>query len=249
MMNKRVIALITVLCLAASSLVAFQFSPLEQTFSTSGAESTKSYTIVNDSNDSIAIVITALTRDQDGDGNELNESASSYFSIVPAKVIVKPQSTQIVRVQYKGPKTVTTELSFRIRAEQTTYSQGRQQTEGSMFNFLYIYTTSAYVSPSAIVERVGIRSITPALDEEGNKIMKIAVANAGNIHQILTGAEITITDSANNRVILSGTEQIGRISGLNLLAKKTVTVSVPWPEGLPYPEGQGSFKATIDYSK
>lgn len=77
---------------------AFQFSPLEQTFAPSGVNSTKTYTIVNDSNDSIAIEISALTRDIDSNGKEKNENAAAYFSIVPSKVILKPQSSQIVRV-------------------------------------------------------------------------------------------------------------------------------------------------------
>lgn len=101
---KRSIFLTVVLgVLLLTSVYAYQFSPLEQTFQPSGAESSKTYTIVNDSNDSIAISISALTRDQDAQGNEINAPADAYFSIVPNKLVVPPQSSWVVRVQYRRP--------------------------------------------------------------------------------------------------------------------------------------------------
>ena len=66
-------------------LFAFQFSPLEQEFSPSGADSTKTYTIVNDSGDSIAVEVSALTRDLIKDGAEANESAPHTFLLSQAK--------------------------------------------------------------------------------------------------------------------------------------------------------------------
>ena len=113
---RKMVLTIMVTLFAVSSLAAYQFSPLEQSFQPSGAESTKTYTIVNDSNDSIAISISALIRDQDAQGNEVNSPADAYFSIVPNKLVVPPQSSWVVRVQYRGPRTVTNELSFRLKA-------------------------------------------------------------------------------------------------------------------------------------
>src|SRR5690554_3499243 len=90
---RKMVLTIMVTLFAVSSLAAYQFSPLEQSFQPSGAESTKTYTIVNDSNDSIAISISALIRDQDAQGNEVNSPADAYFSIVPNKLVVPPQSS------------------------------------------------------------------------------------------------------------------------------------------------------------
>ncbi len=160
---KKVSIIVTILLLVGmfSPLFAFQFSPLEQEFSPSGANSTKTYTIVNDSADSIAVEISALTRDLTKDGAELNESAAAYFSIVPSKVILKPQSSQIVRVQYRGPRTVPTELAFRLRAEQIPYTRGRATENRSMFNFLYVYTTSLYITPTRVSPKVDVLSAIP----------------------------------------------------------------------------------------
>src|SRR5690554_1711681 len=96
MKRRKILILVLLLSVCViTPIFAFQFSPLEQTFAPSGANSTKTYTIVNDSDDSIAVEISALTRDIDTAGREKNENATAYFSIVPSKVILRPQSSQI----------------------------------------------------------------------------------------------------------------------------------------------------------
>jgi len=245
---KRVVLALGLLLFLLSSLHAYQFSPLEQSFQPTGAESTKTYTIVNDSNDSIAISISALIRDQDAQGNEVNTPADAYFSIVPNKLVVPPQSSWVVRVQYRGPRTVTNELSFRLKAEQIPYSQGRASTDKGMFNFLYIYTTSLYVLPSRVVENVAIRSMAASTLEDGSPALAVTLANLGTVHQLLISAVVEIKDSKGNSVVLQGAEALPGIDGMNILAKKTVTKKVPWPEGLSRDSGV-TYQATIKYTK
>ncbi len=245
---KKLVLTFGLLILLLSSVHAYQFSPLEQSFQPTGAESTKTYTIVNDSNDSIAISISALIRDQDAQGNEVNTPADAYFSIVPNKLVVPPQSSWVVRVQYRGPRTVTNELSFRLKAEQIPYSQGRASTDKGMFNFLYIYTTSLYVLPSRVVENVAIRSVAASTMEDGSPALAVTLANLGTVHQLLISAVVEIKDSKGNSVVLQGAEALPGIDGMNILAKKTVTKKVPWPEGLSRDSGV-TYQATIKYTK
>jgi fimbrial chaperone protein len=236
MNRKRLLILATVLMICAvSPLFAFQFSPLEQTFAPSGTNSTRTYTIVNDSNDSIAVEITALTRDLTSAGQEKNESAAAYFSIVPSKVILRPQSSQIVRVQYRGPRTVPTELSFRLRAEQIPYTQGRATEGQSMFNFLYVYTTSLYVSPSRNVTRVQVDSVKPMVTADGRQVIELTITNAGTLHQILNGVKVELTNNATRQSVVYEGAALGFVNGLNLLAGKTVVVQVAWPQNMQFP--------------
>lgn len=245
---KTLSVLLLILIVSLSSLYAYQFSPLEQVFQPSGAESTKTYTIVNDSNDSIAISISAQIRDQDAQGNEINTPADAYFSIVPNKLVVPPQSSWVVRVQYRGPRTVTNELSFRLKAEQIPYSQGKSSTDKGMFNFLYIYTTSLYVLPSKTVENVMVKSIAPSVAEDGSQTMAVTVTNVGTVHQLLVSSVLEVKDSTGNSVVLQGAEALPTLDGMNLLAKKSVTKQVPWPETLSRASGV-TYQATIKYSK
>jgi fimbrial chaperone protein len=252
-MKKRILILTILLTVCViAPIFAFQFSPLEQSFAPTGANSTKTYTIVNDSDDSIAVEISALTRDMDAAGRELNESAAAYFSIVPSKVILRPQSSQIVRVQYRGPRTVPTELSFRLRAEQIPYSQGRATEGQSMFNFLYVYTTSLYVSPTRETTRVQVNSAKPTLTADGQQVMTLTVANAGTVHQILNGAKVEVTNNATRQSVVYEGAALGFVNGLNLLAGKTVAVQVAWPQNMQFPtnltDAEKVFAAKISYN-
>ena len=238
---KRAISLLLMFILALTAVYAFQFEPLTQTFSVSGSASTRTYTITNDSDETIAVTISALVRDQDANGSEVNKDGSAYFSIQPAKVLIQPQSAQIIRVQYRGPKTVTRELSFRIKAEQIPYSQGRSSTNTSMFNFLYVYNASAYVEPSKVTERV----IVSKAQETQDGLLALTFANAGTVQQLLNEAVVTVQDGAGHSVVLSGNEALPDIYGVNILAGKTWTKNVPWPEGLDH---GSNYKASISYN-
>lgn len=246
-MLRKVIAVFALAALALGTVCAFSFSPLEQVFAPKGSDSTKIYTIINDSDDAVAIMLKALVRDQKQNGDEVNTDASRYFSIVPNKLIVNPRGTQIVRVQYKGPQTVTTELSFRLRAEQVPYSQGRQPTNQNMFNFLYIYTTSLYVSPSRTVERFAVPKAAHTVSPEGDDLLELTLVNSGNVHKILSGIEISVTDPAGRTVVLSGSEALPGIDGTNILAKKKLVKTVPWPEGLKVLPGV--YKTSVSFGK
>lgn len=250
MLKKILCTSLFLLIFSVAQVFAFQFSPLTQSFDPTGPGSTKTYTIINDSDDSIAIQISALTRSQNAsDGEEVNTPASQYFSIFPQKTIVKPQSSQIVRVQYHGPTTVTSELSFRIKAEQLPYSQGKNSNQDSMFNFLFVYTTSAYVTPSQIIENVKIRKIEPStkvvetknddgtVDKNTVETMAITLSNLGTVHQSLMDAVLVVEDSNGNRVKLSGSTQLEGLISTNILAKKTITRSIPWPDALSRDDG------------
>lgn len=241
MRHKSFIATILVFFLALTSAFAFQFEPLVQTFDVSGANATRTFTITNDSDDIIAVVVSALVRTQDGEGNEVNSDASRYFNIQPSRILIQPQSSQIVRVQYRGPRTVTRELSFRIVAEQIPYSQGRIASSGSMFNFLYVFRASAYVLPNQVQESVSVT----ALADNGDGTMDITLSNGGNVHQILYDCEIVIQDANGNSVTVSGSDALPGISGSNILAGTTWTKPIPFPEGL---DRESTYRASISYN-
>jgi fimbrial chaperone protein len=74
------------------------------------------------------------------------------------------------------------------------------------------------------------------------------LANLGTVHQLLISAVVEIKDSKGNSVVLQGAEALPGIDGMNILAKKTVTKKVPWPEGLSRDSGV-TYQATIKYTK
>ena len=224
---KRLFALLLVLALVSISLFAYQFSPLNVTFEPIGGGSAKVYTIVNDSDSPIAIEVSAVKRSITIDGEEYNEDASAYFTIQPSKMIIPPQSTQLVRVQYRGPRTVTEELSFRIISEQIPYSTGaKSEGEGQMISFLFVYSTSAYVQPGKIVEKV---ASSATINEDGK--LEIRIDNKGSVHQLLNDLSITVKGNKGGTYTLTD-EDMGAIKGSNLLCGASLRIVMDIPSSL-----------------
>lgn len=240
MRKKTLFALVfTILFLLLTpGIFAYQLSPLNVTYDPSGANSQKVYTIVNDSDSPIAIELKAVKRNIDIDGNESNDDASAYFLIQPSKMIIKPQSTQLVRVVYRGPRTVTKELNFRIISEQIPYSVGVQQPEsGQMISFLFVYSTSAYVKPSRIVEKVGAAAV-----ENADGCLEITFENNGSVHQLLNNLSVTVNGDKGSYTLTD--DDMGGIKGNNLLTDSKLRIVMEMPEIL---DGSSSYKVDFSY--
>ena len=236
---KKVLLATLLMVAVLTSALAYQLSPLSATYDPSGAGSARVYTITNDSDSPIAIEINAYSRNIDIDGNEYTEDASSYFQIQPRRMIIRPQSSQLVRVQYRGPQTVTREMAYRIISEQIPYSVGASEEEsGQMISFLFVYSTSAYVRPSRVVERVSTEAYVNA---EGK--LEIRIENTGSVHQMLNSLSVTVTGDNGSSYTLSE-EELSPISGQNLLAGSVLRVVIDMPEAL---DGAAGFQADADY--
>ena len=235
---KKVGLLFIVLIFSISSIFSYQLSPLSATYDPTGAGSARVYTITNDSDSPIAIEINAYSRNIDLDGNEYTEDASRYFQIQPQRMIIRPQSSQLVRVQYRGPQTVTREMAYRIISEQIPYSLGAQEEEsGQMISFLFVYSTSAYVRPSRVVERVEASAL---VNEEGK--LEIRLENTGSVHQMLNSLKVTVAGDGGEYTLSE--EEMGSINGSNLLAGSTLRIVIDVPEIL---AGSQSFSVSADY--
>ena len=225
-MKKGLISVLVLLFLS-TALYAYQLSPLSATYDPTGAGSARVYTITNDSDSPIAIEINAYSRNIDLDGNEYTEDASAYFQIQPRRMIIRPQSSQLVRVQYRGPQTVTREMAYRIISEQIPYSVGASEQEsGQMISFLFVYSTSAYVKPSRVVESV---TGTASLNDEGK--LEIVLENTGSVHQMLNSVSITVSGDSGGSYTLTE-EELAPVSGQNLLTDSRLRTIIDVPEEL-----------------
>ena len=154
-------------------------------------------------------------------------------------MIIRPDSTQLVRVQYRGPQTVTRELSFRIISEQIAMPRGAQQEEaGQMISFLFVYSTSAYVKPSRIVE-----SVTPSVTVTEDGKLEIVLENTGSVHQMLNSLAVTLTGDDGSTYTLTE-EELAPLSGQNLLTDSKLRTIIERPEAL---SAAGNITAEISY--
>ena len=239
MFAKRIVTAALLLLFTSFSLMAYQLSPLNVTYDPTGAGSAKVYTIVNDSDAPIAIEVRAEQRIVDIDGNEANQDGSAYFSIQPSRMIIRPDSTQLVRVQYRGPQTVTRELSFRIISEQIPIPRGAQEEEsGQMISFLFVYSTSAYVRPSRVVE-----SVQSEVNKTEDGKLEVILENTGSVHQMLNSLSITLSGNDGSTYSLSE-EELQPLNGQNLLTASRLRTVIDVPEVLAASE---SITASVSY--
>ena len=239
MFMRRVFASLLFLLFISSVLMAYQLSPLNVTYAPSGADSAKVYTITNDSDSPVAIEVRAEQRIIDIDGNEVNQDGSAYFSIQPSRMIIPGNTTQLVRVQYRGPQTVTSEMSFRIISEQIPMPQGAQDQEaGQMISFLFVYSTSAYVRPSRVIE-----SVSESVEHTDDGKLEIVIENTGSVHQVLNNMKITLTGD-NGAVYTLTDEEVEPLSGQNLLTNSKLRTVIDLPSSL---EGASAISADATY--
>ncbi len=243
-MKQRKLLLITLLVCVAASLSAFQFTPISKDFDPNGTGARQTFRVINDTDKTIGVQISALTRDMDIYGEETLEDASKYFYIYPKQVVVKPDSYQTVRVQWKGPAAIDDELSYRIEAEQLPLNFN-QSTEGANLNILLVYRGTMYVVPEEISYNLRMLSIKSNIDSDGNKFIAIEMQNDGNTHQIMYQPEFTITshsgDIATSEVTLTQ-ERLKGFAGENILAGQRRVFLVPWPTDLK----EGRLSATYE---
>ena len=237
---KRLLLILLISLLTVFTLSAYQLSPLNVTYDSRGADSAKVYTIVNDSDSPIALQLVSQKRNVDLDGNEYTEEAPEYFSIQPNKMIIRPNSTQLVRVQYRGPSTLPKELAFRIVSEQIPYSLGAQEAQsGQMISFLFVYSTSAYVKPERVIEST---ETSAEINEEGK--LEILITNTGTVHQLLNDLSVTVKGDNGGEYTLTD-DDMGVIKGQNLLTDSTLRIVLDVPEAL---SGATAFDVAISYN-
>ena len=215
---RRALASVLVLLFISSALMAYQLSPLNVTYAPTGADSAKVYTITNDSDSPIAIEVTAEQRIIDLDGNEVNQDGSAYFSIQPSRMIIPADTTQLVRVQYRGPSTVTRELSFRIVAEQIPMPRGAQEAE-------FVESVSTSVSRN----------------DEGK--LEVILENTGSVHQMLNSLSITLHGDDGSTYVLDE-DELAPVSGKNLLTNSRLRTVIGIPASL---RGASVITADVDY--
>jgi len=118
MKAKRLILVLLAIAGAVASVGAFSFVPMSASITPTGAQSVISFKITNESSQSIAVVVSVMTRAMDIDGKETNEAVGKDFTIFPTRVVVQPNSFQTVKVQYKGAAVLPREACYRVIAEQ-----------------------------------------------------------------------------------------------------------------------------------
>ncbi len=218
-----------VLLLLSGFVSAFTFQPMFAYLSTSGANSIRTFTIHNDSSEILPVKFTIVTRSVDSDGKETNADARGLFAIYPARVVVEPNSSASVKIQWKGSLTLDAEQTFRLIAESVPLNTGSSGTSGIKVMFRYIasiYVGSAEFSADLICTVLGSRG------PNGENGLTVKIMNRGKRHVISERLSLSVNIEEGRKTTFEGLE-LGLLSGSNYLPGCELSVFIPQSKAVP----------------
>jgi len=241
---KRSLALkVFFLVIIVMSTGAFSFSPMTVSIGSSGASAVMTYKVTNDSDQQTAVSIKVTTRTIDETGKETNVPVDKEFLVFPARVVLKPRSSQNVKVQYRGNPAITSEAAYRVFAEQLPVDFSKSTSSG--VSILLTYVAALYVTPKNAAAKLVIdRAI--GSQKDGKQGINITVKNDGTQHALISNPVIRINQAAGLSALEFTGESASAIDGQNILAKSARTFFVPWEAAVNGVAYEGTFNAELD---
>ncbi len=221
--------------LAAAPAFSFNFEPISQSFTPTGAGATRSFVVTNTGDRDIAVKITMVTRQVNEKGQESYAPASDLFVVFPSQIVLRGGATQTVRVRWTGPADIRSERAFRIVAAQLPVDFGSTQHEGGSINILFRYLGSVYITPSGARPDL-VATAESGTGPGGERGLLVTFRNRGTAHAILNNLTMTVTGSSADGLPVTRTfdsAALKGIDGANVLAGMQRRFFLPVTGALP----------------
>jgi len=222
---------------------AFSFSPMTVSIDPSGAGAVMTYRVTNESDQQTAVAIKLMTRSIDIEGKESNQPADKLFLVFPSRVVLKPNSSQNVKVQYRGPVNIGSEQAYRVFAEQLPVDFTKSTSSG--VSILLTYVAALYVSPKNVTPKVQLASAVGA-EKEGQRGLLVTLRNLGTKHALIANPIVRIGQGGSAAAVEFTGDTVGGIDGQNILALSDRRFFMPWDLAVIGTAYEGSFDAEID---
>ncbi len=214
------------LCGLGSNVEAFKLTPMKMTLGASGRASGGVFSVNNMGQEALAIEMRFMTREMADDGSETNKAVPDLFAVFPSQFVLKPGTTQTVRVRWLGKEPVKSEKAFRLVAEQLPVSLVQGGEEGINMKVALRYLAAVYVAPKGAKADVQME-VKREGDSSGRSFAVLDFHNAGTEHVILRNLKVSL-QVAGRRIELP-TEVMESVSGSNLLAGARRVLRIPLP--------------------
>jgi fimbrial chaperone protein len=190
---RRFTCCVVLLFFAAAAAVAFTLEPITRDFTASGQGATQTFRLTNPDNHPVAVKVTMVHREMNPQGKETYTDASDLFVVFPSQVVLKADTSQVVRVQWRGPAKVESEQNFRIIAEELPVDFGETHQQGGNISILFRYLGSVYVTPSDASPDVKVAAIETVDESSGRHGFLVTFENDGTAHVLMNDLTLTIT--------------------------------------------------------
>lgn len=235
--NIKFLLFLTILNLTINSIFAFSFNIPEPVFNLSKNQTPKRYCyIVNNKNELAAIEIQAISRIQDINGQETNETAKEKFLIAPSQLLLQPGEEKVISIFWRGQSTLKKEAAYRIVASELPvkfYDQNNTATnsQGAKINVLLKYATAIYVKPEGSKSDIIVESAIPVTENKKQKLV-VTLANQGTAHEVIRECGLVLTTPDKNKKVTIKPDLLK--GNRNMLAGDRLKISLAWPQELPF---------------
>jgi len=240
-LKRHMLLALLFMCITLPNVTAFSFSPMTVSISPSGAAAVITYKVTNESDQQTAVSIKVTTRVIDTSGKETNEPADKLFLVFPARVVLKANSSQNVKVQYRGPTNIGSEQAFRVIAEQLPVDFSKSTSSG--VSILLTYVAALYVTPKNAAPKLVVTKAMGS-QKDGIQGLELTVKNEGTQHALISNPIIKMNNNGSN-IEISG-EAVGALDGQNILALSERIVFMPWSAAVTGASYEGSIVAELD---
>ena len=233
-MRRTSVLLLTaaLLTLATGEASALRFSPFRAKFEPAGAESNQLFQVENNTAAPTAVQIRIADRKVDVDGGETMRDNEKDFAIFPAQMILPPQSTRSVRVQWIGDPNLKDERAYRIIAEQLPVNLSKETPKSSSVKILVSYHGALFVTPPGLSQNVTVDFFGITQEPDQKRMLELVLHNRGTQHALLRDLKLNIKDDRGNVVTLADETALKGMTGESILAKQRRRFLLRWPRTL-----------------
>ncbi len=232
------LCLALLLSLAPLPAQAFRFVPFTAELDPSGPGANQTFKVENNSSERIAVEISVFRRGMNLDGSDELSEADDDFVVFPSQIVLEPEQSQNVRVQWIGDPKPETELAYRIVAEQLPIDLEPAEGSGGSVKILVRYKGAIYVRPAGARADVVVQGAA-AESEAGERQLSVTLHNRGRAHTILRNLTLQLAGHGANgngseAALELGPQDLAGMNGENILAAAQRRFLLPWPADLPF---------------
>ena len=196
---------------------------------------TLSLYITNDGDKMLPVEISAMTREQDENGLEVNNDTDDIF-VVPFQLLLPPFSEQSVSIQWVGDSLVQKEKAYRIIVDPIPVKENEGQEVKSIYTVV-VFKKSLYVMPKEKVVSLELIEAKRVYNEELEKdMLYFNFKNNGTIHYFLQSMEFEYPIMGDQYGTLSvsiadlALKNYSKMDKLNVLPDQFYSGYMLWPE-------------------
>lgn len=236
---KRNILFITFSFFISLNSYAFKFSPMSTSIGIKEKANSTLFYLENDSDQPIAVTTTLLKRAMNNEGVESNDKIADELMVYPSQLIIPANEKRSVKVTWTGKTVPTSELAYRLVAEQLPIDIEKNKKQSASIKVLLRYVAALYVLPEDFSSDVSFKKL-----DVDDKNISFTVANTGKKHQVLSNLEMKITGKKTIELV---NDDLKTMSGENILAESERVFR--FPKNGKFKDIQPTDKVKISFEK